>query len=41
VFPSAFYRNAEDYDKAAAVLLAKMNEITGIPLHYYAFVDFA
>ncbi len=40
VFPSAFYRNDENYDKAAAILLAKMNEITGIPLHYYAFVDF-
>jgi anionic cell wall polymer biosynthesis LytR-Cps2A-Psr (LCP) family protein len=40
VFESAFYQNDRDYDKASPILLKKFTEITGIPLSYYAFIDF-
>lgn len=40
VFESSFWKNDNDYDKSAPSILGKLEEITNIPLHYYAFIDF-
>jgi hypothetical protein len=40
VFASAMYQNKNDYALAAPSILGKITEITGIPLDYYAFIDF-
>lgn len=40
IFANAFYHNKKDYDASAPSILEKLTEITGIPLHYYAFIDF-
>jgi hypothetical protein len=34
------YQNKKDYDLAAPSILGKITEITGVPLKYYAFIDF-
>lgn len=40
IFASAMYQNKNDYNAAAPSILGKITEITGIPLEYYAFIDF-
>lgn len=40
IFESALYQNKKDYDLAAPSILGKLTEITGVPLEYYAFIDF-
>lgn len=40
IFESALYQNKKDYNLAAPSILGKLTEITGIPLEYYAFIDF-
>lgn len=40
VFQDWFFSNEKDYEKAAPTILGKLTDITNIPLHYYAFIDF-
>ena len=40
IFESSLYQNKKDYALAAPSFLGKLTEITGIPLDYYAFIDF-
>lgn len=40
IFAWAFTQNKKNYDLAAPSILGKLTEITGIPLSYYAFIDF-
>lgn len=40
IFSSSFYQSHNNYDSGAADILGKLNEITWVPLHYYAFIDF-
>lgn len=40
LYPSMYIETKQNHDLAVKTLMEKVTEITGVPVHYYAMVDF-